>query len=240
MRFHRLLRALPRLPYDPRRHGLYRFDPKLFGRYDLATQKVVPRDGDSPTLWDADLDALSAGARQVTAEFGPRVTDDRYDVVLPLLRPGRGTLLDACTARPEPRVRAAVEALGYEYVAIDIDGDGVDVRREDLTALTFADDSIAAVISLDTLEHIPDYEAGLREIRRVLEPGAAAVLHTPCYYVGRPDNVPIEPGADPWEHVRYQSMRAIVESIARAGLAVVRVGLQLDYGAVLCVAVKPT
>jgi SAM-dependent methyltransferase len=252
MSFDRLLRVLPRLPYDPRRHGLYRlneelvvsrelsvYDPKVFGRYDLETQRVVPRDERGSELWDLDLDALMASTREAVAKRAPRVAGDRYDLVLPLLRPGSGTLLDACTARPEARVRDAVKALGYEYVPIDIDGDGVTVRREDLTRLTFAEDSVACVISLDTLEHIEDYEAALREIHRVLEPGGVAVLHTPCYYVGRPDNVPIDPGTDPWEHVRYFSMRAVVESVAGAGFAVLRVGLQLDYGAVLCVASKP-
>src|SRR3954452_10290543 len=163
MRFERILRALPRLPYNPRRHGLYNlgeelvvsrqqsvYDPAVFGRYDLESQRVVPRNGDDPGLWALDFDTLLSRAHALTAQQGSLATSDRYDLALALLTPGRGTLLDACTASPEDRVRSAVSALGYDYVAIDIDGDGETVRQEDLTRLSFDDGSIARILSLDT------------------------------------------------------------------------------------------
>ncbi|MGV8930828.1 MAG: class I SAM-dependent methyltransferase [Luteimonas sp.] len=55
------------------------------------------------------------------------------------------------------------------------------VRREDVTALGFGDGSLDAVISLDVLEHVPDYPAALREFARVLRPGGVLVLTIPFY-----------------------------------------------------------
>lgn len=248
----RLVRVAPRLPYNPRTHGLYRrgeeipvgrhlsvYDPTVFGSYDLATQRVVPQDPDDPGIWALNFDLLMGDAQRLRAQRGAMVVDERYEQVLALLLPGSGLLLDACTPAPEERVREAVEARGYRYQAIDIE-DGPGVQQEDLTSLSFSDKSVAAVISLDTLEHIPDYAAALAEIQRVLEPGGVAIVHAPCYYVERETSVPLDPDRDPWGHVRYFSARELLSTVAQSGLVLLRVGLQLDYGAVLCVAGKPS
>jgi SAM-dependent methyltransferase len=47
------------------------------------------------------------------------------------------------------------------------------------TALPFADRTFDIVMSFDVLEHIPDSDAHLREVRRVLKPGGAYLLQTP-------------------------------------------------------------
>ena len=247
----RLVRAAPRLPYNPRTHGLYRigeelpvtrqlsvYDPTIFGSYDLATQRVVPKDPGDPGIWALNFDLLMGDAQRLRAQRGALVVDERYDQVLALLLPGHGLLLDACTPAPEERVRTAVERLGYRYQAIDVAG-GTDVQQEDLTKLSFADESVAAVISLDTLEHIEDYGAALAEIARVLRPGGVAIVHTPCYYVERETSAPLDPERDPWGHVRYFSARELLSTVVQSGLVLQRVGLQLDYGAVLAVAAKP-
>jgi SAM-dependent methyltransferase len=240
------------LPYNPRTHGLYElgkelrlppgqaiYDPNVFGRYDLASQRVVPKqDGDKGFL-TLDFDLLMAETQRHARSDTPSIETDRYSQVLALLARGSGICLDACTASPEPRVRDAVAGLGYEYVPIDIEGDGHQVRREDLTKLSFGDESVAAVISLDTLEHIEDYRRALGEIFRVLRGGGVAVLHVPCYFIDKPRSEPIQPGVDPWDHVRYFSARELVETIVTTGFALARVSLQLDYGAALCVGWRP-
>lgn len=64
------------------------------------------------------------------------------------------------------------------------------IRDEDLTALRLADASVDAVVSLDVLEHVPDFRAALRECRRVLRPGGVLVLTVP-FYEDRVANEPI-------------------------------------------------
>lgn len=55
------------------------------------------------------------------------------------------------------------------------------VRAGDVTALRFETASLDAVISLDVLEHVPDYRAALREFARVSRPGGQLVLSVPFY-----------------------------------------------------------
>ena len=56
------------------------------------------------------------------------------------------------------------------------------VRHADVTALPFATARFDAVLSLDVLEHVPDYRAALREFARVLRPGGTCVLSVPFYF----------------------------------------------------------
>ena len=53
------------------------------------------------------------------------------------------------------------------------------VRFEDMTCLTFASESFDGVITMDVIEHIPDYAMALREAYRVLRPGGQLVLSAP-------------------------------------------------------------
>jgi SAM-dependent methyltransferase len=53
------------------------------------------------------------------------------------------------------------------------------VRSEDLTRLTYPDACFDLVLTSETLEHIPDLDAALREIRRVLAPGGRHIFTIP-------------------------------------------------------------
>ena len=53
------------------------------------------------------------------------------------------------------------------------------VRCEDVTRLTFADDSFDLVISQDVFEHISDPAKGFSEVARVLRPGGAHIFTVP-------------------------------------------------------------
>ncbi|TKR30780.1 methyltransferase domain-containing protein [Luteimonas gilva] len=55
------------------------------------------------------------------------------------------------------------------------------IRSEDVTALRWSDATMDGVVSLDVLEHVPDYRAALREFARVLRPGGALALTVPFY-----------------------------------------------------------
>jgi SAM-dependent methyltransferase len=53
------------------------------------------------------------------------------------------------------------------------------VRNEDICNLSYPDASFDIVLSSDTLEHIPDFSAALRETLRVLRPGGRHIFTVP-------------------------------------------------------------
>lgn len=53
------------------------------------------------------------------------------------------------------------------------------VRSEDLTRLSYPDASFDLMLTSETLEHVPDLDAALEEIRRVLRPGGRHVFTVP-------------------------------------------------------------
>lgn len=53
------------------------------------------------------------------------------------------------------------------------------LRHEDVTALSFDDQSLDVIISCDVLEHVPDYRRALVEFSRVLKPGGRLLLTVP-------------------------------------------------------------
>jgi len=56
------------------------------------------------------------------------------------------------------------------------------VRSENLTRLSYADASFDLVTTSDVLEHVPDVGVALREIYRVLRPGASHVFTVPIVW----------------------------------------------------------
>ena len=67
-----------------------------------------------------------------------------------------------------------------EYRGPDRLGEMVDgARNEDVSRLTYPDAVFDLLLSSDTLEHVPDFGAALREIRRVLKPGGRHLFTVP-------------------------------------------------------------
>ncbi len=56
------------------------------------------------------------------------------------------------------------------------------IPSENLMALSYPDDSFDLVITSETLEHVPDVQRALKEIRRVLKPGGWHVFSVPVHW----------------------------------------------------------
>jgi SAM-dependent methyltransferase len=90
---------------------------------------------------------------------------------------GRGTLLHALRSR-------GLQAVGVETSRARVDEalaryPGLPIHLTSGTALPFDDGAFDLVVSFDVFEHIPDTDAHLREVRRVLAPGGWYLLQTP-------------------------------------------------------------
>jgi SAM-dependent methyltransferase len=80
--------------------------------------------------------------------------------------------------------------VGSEYLGGTVPRGAVQagVRNEDLTALTFPDESFDLILSFDVMEHVPDSAAALGECLRCLRPGGTLVLGAP-FCLDRPETV---------------------------------------------------
>ncbi|MGH9844216.1 MAG: class I SAM-dependent methyltransferase [Blastocatellia bacterium] len=91
------------------------------------------------------------------------------------------------------------------------------VTQASATELPFASDSLDLVTALDVIEHLDDDVKGLAEIRRVLRPGAPAVLFVPAFQaLWGPNDV--QSG-----HKRRYRRRQFRDAVEQAGLRVERI-----------------
>ena len=70
---------------------------------------------------------------------------------------------------------------GSEYLGEDKTKGEVfnNIRHEDITQLSFADDSLDIILSFDVLEHVPDTASSISEFMRCLKPGGFALISAP-------------------------------------------------------------
>ena len=93
------------------------------------------------------------------------------------------------------RLCKALQEAGHEIVGIDaaqaaLDAcpEGIDVRLAEGSVLPFEDNSFDLVLSFDVIEHIPDTDRHLEEVKRVLRPGGHYLFQTPNKWT----NIPFE------------------------------------------------
>ena len=72
--------------------------------------------------------------------------------------------------------------VGSEYLGDDIEPGTVNaegVRHEDVTRLSFADESFDAVLSFDVFEHVPSHRKAFAECKRILKPSGTLLFSVP-------------------------------------------------------------
>ena len=152
------------------------------------------------------------GERVTTPAGGFRPTWERhvaaYAAAGELLPPGRvldlGCGVGHSYALLEPR-----ETVGVDIDPAALAGQERETHVADMRALPFPDASFASVVAVQSIEHVPDPERALAEVRRVLEPGGVALLVTPNRLTfARADEV-----IDPYHYIEYDAreLRALCE-----------------------------
>ena len=107
---------------------------------------------------------------------------------------------------PEPCLEVRLRPQFGTYLSADLFRTNVD-RQVDVQNMPMADNSYDVVLCSMVLHYVEDFEAGLREINRVLKPGGLAVLQVPmihqntCYTPAADSvlNMVVEPGPDFYE-----------------------------------------
>lgn len=126
----------------------------------------------------------------------------------------------------EPSLKKAEE--GFEHLPPREEGDAgtVEFATGDATALDFPDNTFDAVICSEVMEHLPDYHAALREIRRILKPDGKLCITVPhgwpekiCWQLAPPPNgYAFQPGG----HIRIFDEVDLKTAVERQGFKLFR------------------
>jgi SAM-dependent methyltransferase len=133
------------------------------------------------------------GERVSSAQGGFNPTFQRhvatYRLCAPLLPPG--PVLDlGCGVGHSWRELLPRESVGLDRDPRVLAGQGRPTVAADMRELPFPADRFEGVLSVQSIEHVPDPERVVAEVRRVLAPGGVAVFVTPNRLMfGRPDEI---------------------------------------------------
>lgn len=121
-----------------------------------------------------------------------------------LVEPGR-----VLHASPEPFLRKRLKELpGIRYTTVDLSRPDVDVNA-DLCDLPFEDGTFDHIVCSHVLEHIPDDDRAMRELRRVLAREGTAIVNVPLRWDRPTEEDPDAPEPErvrrfgQADHVRY-------------------------------------
>lgn len=144
------------------------------------------------------------GERVTTSEGGFGPTWQRhvaaYSLCASLLGPGK--VLDlGCGVGHSWRLLAPRKTVGVDLEADVLRGQDRETHVADMRELLFPDASFDSVLSVQSLEHVPDPESVLAEAARVLVDDGTAIFVTPNRLTfGRPDEI-----IDPYHYVEFSS-----------------------------------
>lgn len=146
----------------------------------VSGERVSTREGAFNPTWQRHVAAYAHAAR-----------------VMP---PGR--LLDlGCGTGHSHRLLAPRETVGVDLDPAALAGQERETFVADMRDLPFPDARFDSVLSVQSIEHVPDPERVLAEVRRVLRPGGVAMFVTPNRLTfARPDEI-----IDPYHHVEYDA-----------------------------------
>ncbi len=148
----------------------------------------------------------ATGERVFTAEGGFNPTWQRhvagYVAAAELLPECDGPVLDlGCGVGHSYDLLAPRETIGVDLDAEALDGQDRETHVADMRELPFEAGTFAAVVSVQSIEHVPDPERVVAEVVRLLEPGGTAIFITPNRLTfARPDEI-----IDPYHYVEYDA-----------------------------------
>jgi SAM-dependent methyltransferase len=121
-----------------------------------------------------------------------------YALAEPHLRPGR--VLDlGCGVGHSYHLLGGRETVGVDLDPGALRGQERETVVADMRELPFDDSAFPSVLSVQSLEHVPDPERVLAEVLRVVEPDGVAMFITPNRLtLGRPDEI-----IDPYHYVEF-------------------------------------
>ncbi len=139
------------------------------------------------------------------------------------MSPGDGPVLDVgCgTGALLEQLQKSREASGADLSALALgfahDRGIKNLVQADAQALPFETESFDACISLDVIEHVPDDQAAVREIARVLKPGGSAIINVPAFrWLWGPHDVALM-------HQRRYTRRQMKDLLESEGLVLERI-----------------
>ena len=146
--------------------------------------------------------AKITGERVVSPEGGFNPTWQRHVAAYALAAPelGDGPVLDlGCGVGHSYHLLAPRETVGVDLDAGALEGQDRRTVVADMRELPFADGEFGSVLSVQSLEHVPDPDRALAEVARVLADDGTAVFVTPNRLtLGRPDEI-----IDPYHFVEF-------------------------------------
>lgn len=147
---------------------------------------------------------MITGERVSVPEAGFNPTFQRhvaaYRLCAPLLPPGR--VLDlGCGVGHSFRELAPRESVGVDLDPQALAAQERETHVADMRELPFAPESFQSVLSVQSIEHVPDPQRVLAEVVRVLGPAGRAVIVTPNRLTfGPPEEI-----IDPYHYVEYDA-----------------------------------